>query len=153
MLTGLSDALPIDVDIQGANQLKLVVTPGPDGNFFDHAAWGNVRAQQAGPLEAASPNAPIALAAVAASDEKINLTWRDRSNNETSFRIERSTNGTTFELIAGVQPGQYTYVDAGLDPSSTYTYRVLASNEYGDSAYSAEASATTLPHGAFSSAI
>ena len=40
-----------------------------------------------------APAAPSALSAVAASSSQINLTWADNSNNESGFKIERSTDG------------------------------------------------------------
>jgi len=31
----------VDVDLSGVNELKLVVTDGGDGNYWDWAVWGN----------------------------------------------------------------------------------------------------------------
>ncbi|MGO4537909.1 NPCBM/NEW2 domain-containing protein [Paenibacillus sp. 2TAB19] len=38
-----SDTIDIDVDISGAQQLKLVVTNGGNGTDWDHADWGDAR--------------------------------------------------------------------------------------------------------------
>jgi hypothetical protein len=35
--------VPIAADVTGVDRLALVVTPGGDGNAFDHADWGNAR--------------------------------------------------------------------------------------------------------------
>ncbi|MEW2397151.1 NPCBM/NEW2 domain-containing protein [Streptomyces sp. NPDC046862] len=43
VLTGTSAALPIDLDVSGAQQLDLVVDDGGDGNAHDHADWGGAR--------------------------------------------------------------------------------------------------------------
>ena len=92
------------------------------------------------------PDAPTNLAAVAASSTQINLTWVDNSTNETGFKIERKDNvgSPIFTQIATVGAGVVAYSDVSVAPSVTYTYRVCAYNGGGDSAYTNEASATTL---------
>jgi transcriptional regulator CtsR len=90
------------------------------------------------------PAAPSGLAASAASDSQINLSWTDNATNETGFKIERKTGaGGTYSQIATVGAGVTTCQDAGLAASTQYYYRVRASNGAGDSAYSNEAIATT----------
>jgi fibronectin type 3 domain-containing protein len=75
------------------------------------------------------------------------LSWTDNSNNETEFKIERSTDaGVTFTEIATVGANVTTYADTGLTQLTTYSYRVRASNSAGDSAYSNTATvALVLP--------
>ncbi len=73
------------------------------------------------------------------------LSWADNSTNETGFRIERSANGATFTEIATVPANVVSYVDADLPSSATYSYRVCAYNEAGNSAYSNVATGTTPP--------
>jgi parallel beta-helix repeat protein len=90
-----------------------------------------------------APAAPTALSATAASAIAINLTWSDNANNETAYKIERSTAGGSFVQIAAVGAEATSYSDTGLTPSTAYTYRVRATNAVGDSAYSNSASATT----------
>jgi hypothetical protein len=90
--------------------------------------------------------APSNLIATAVSSSEIDLSWSDNSNNETEFKIERSTDlGITFNQIATVGADVTTYPDTGLTPLTTYVYRVRASNSAGDSAYSNTAIAATLP--------
>ena len=36
-------AVPIAADLEGVGRMTLVVTPGGDGNAFDHADWGDAR--------------------------------------------------------------------------------------------------------------
>lgn len=90
------------------------------------------------------PAAPANLVASAVSDIQINLSWVDNSNDESGFKIERSPNGSAWTQIAVTSANVKTYNDTGLSPATTYYYRVRAYNSYGDSAYSNEASATTL---------
>ena len=90
------------------------------------------------------PNAPSALSASAASASAINLTWADNSSDETGFKIERKTgSGGTWAQIATTGAGATSYGDSGLSASTAYYYRVRATNAAGDSAYTAEANATT----------
>ncbi|MDQ7064155.1 MAG: S8 family serine peptidase [candidate division KSB1 bacterium] len=90
------------------------------------------------------PAAPSNLTATAVSTSQIDLSWTDNSNNEDGFKIERKDPGsTTFVEIAQVGANVTNYSDTGLNPNSTYTYRVRAFNADGNSGYSNEASATT----------
>ena len=57
---------------------------------------------------------PSNLTATAVSSSQINLTWTDRSTNETAFVIERSTNGILFSALATVGPNVTTYSNTGL---------------------------------------
>lgn len=92
-----------------------------------------------------TPAAPTGLSASAASSSQINLSWTDNSNNETGFKVERSTgNGSTWSPLASVGANTTTYSDTGLPASATYSYRVYAYNSAGNSGYSNTASATTL---------
>jgi Galactose oxidase-like, Early set domain/Fibronectin type III domain/Glyoxal oxidase N-terminus len=91
------------------------------------------------------PAAPTNLVATAVSSSQINLSWTDNSNNETGFKVERSTNGTKFKQLANVGANVTTYSNTRLSRATTYYYRVRAYNAGGNSAYSNVASATTNP--------
>lgn len=62
------------------------------------------------------------LGTVAAGSITIN--WSDISN-ETNYRIERSTNGTTFTTLATVAANTLTYTDATVTSAGEYYYRVF----------------------------
>lgn len=94
------------------------------------------------------PAAPSNLQAEALSKTEIRLTWKDNSNNEDGFKIERKTTDGTYTLIGSVGANVTTYTDMNLNPATTYYYRVYAYNSAGNSGYSNEASATTLAPGA-----
>ena len=67
---------------------------------------------------------------------QLQLTWVDNSNNETGFKIERSTVTTgPFSQIATVGANVTSYIDANLANGTTYCYRVRAYNGAGDSSY------------------
>ncbi|HXI84332.1 MAG TPA: glycosyl hydrolase family 28 protein [Verrucomicrobiae bacterium] len=89
------------------------------------------------------PNAPINLTASVVSAFQISLSWADASTNEDGFKVERSLDGTNFSQIAQVSSNVTNYRNAGLFPSTTYSYRVRAYNAGGASAFSAVASAGT----------
>ena len=50
------------------------------------------------PTPCQTPAAPTNLVATAISSSQIGLSWVDNSNNETGFRIQRSTNGINFSI-------------------------------------------------------
>jgi hypothetical protein len=89
--------------------------------------------------------APSQLSADALSSSQIRLRWRDNAGTEDGFRIERCQgNGCTgFTQVAVVGHDVTSYVDGGLVRNSAYSYRVLAFNAGGASAYSNTATAHT----------
>lgn len=95
-----------------------------------------------------APAAPSALVATAASASQINLAWADNANNESSFRVERSTDGNSFSLLATLNANTSSYSSTGLAASTRYFYRVRALNAGGVSAPSAIAGAVTSSTGA-----
>jgi subtilisin family serine protease len=89
------------------------------------------------------PSAPSNLTATALSAGKgASLTWRDNSNNEDGFQIERKT-GSTWQATATVPANTRSFTDASAARRTTYTYRVRAFYAAGGSAYSNQASVTT----------
>jgi Zn-dependent metalloprotease/transcriptional regulator CtsR len=95
----------------------------------------------AAPLPA--PNAPGNLVATPISGSRIDLAWTDTSAYEQGFKVERSTDGTTFTQIATVGANVTTYSSTSLASGTTYTFRVRAYDGPNDSAWSNTASATT----------
>ncbi|MBT8131717.1 MAG: PKD domain-containing protein, partial [Gammaproteobacteria bacterium] len=91
------------------------------------------------------PAAPGTLNAGAVSAGAVNLGWEDNSDNESEFQIERKTTAASFAQVASVAANITSFQDSNLAADTTYTYRVRSANPNGTSAYSNEASATTLP--------
>jgi len=94
-------------------------------------------------VTASVPAAPSGLGASATSSSQINLSWADNSTNETGFSIERSTDGSNFSPLATAAANATSYSNTGLTASTTYYYRVFATNATGSSTASNTASATT----------
>jgi fibronectin type 3 domain-containing protein len=92
----------------------------------------------------AAPIAPSALAANAISSSEIDLSWVDNSNNETGFEIQRGTSSAgPFTTISTAAANATAYSDTGLSTSTTYYYRIDATNGIGSSAFTAVVNATT----------
>ncbi|HEX7185270.1 MAG TPA: fibronectin type III domain-containing protein [Thermoanaerobaculia bacterium] len=89
-----------------------------------------------------APAAPSSLVAQALSQGEIQLTWADNSDNEESFRVEQSVNGS-FQEIRSLPAGSASTRMTGLTAGATYTFRVRAANTAGFSGYSNTASDTT----------
>jgi hypothetical protein len=90
------------------------------------------------------PAAPTSLTAVAASATRVTLTWTDNSNNENGFQVWRtSNNGRSWVNIANVGANATSYSDNGVNARKTYSYRVRAFNDAGNSAYTNIATVTT----------
>ena len=75
-----------------------------------------------------APAAPTLLSATPTAGLAIDLGWTDNSNNETSFKIERSPDGDTgpWTQVGTAVANATTYSDGGLDPATQYCYRVFA---------------------------
>jgi hypothetical protein len=114
----------------------------------DNARTGNlttpIAAAFRAPAATSPPAAPSGLGATAVSASQINLSWTDHAPDESGFQIERSIDGVNFSQIAATGANVTSYSNTALSSSTTYTYRVRATNGAGNSAYSNPASATTL---------
>jgi fibronectin type 3 domain-containing protein len=89
------------------------------------------------------PPAPTSLQAAAVSGTQINLTWNFSASNANGIYVEESTDGVHFTQVAMLGATARSYSAVGLQPSTTYTFRVRAFNTVGTSAYSNTASAQT----------
>src|SRR5207245_861827 len=83
------------------------------------------------------------LSAAAVSTSQINLAWTSNSVNQTSFKVEQSTDGSNFTQIATVAANVTTYNNTGLSSEEHHVGRVRASSVLGASDYSNAASDIT----------
>jgi len=79
------------------------------------------------------PNAPSNLKAQPISEAIIKLTWKDNSDNETGFVIEKSLDNLNWDLLVTTNPNISSYQAKNLAPNTQYYYRLFATNTDGNS--------------------
>ncbi|SNT20679.1 fibronectin type 3 domain-containing protein [Anaerovirgula multivorans] len=109
--------------------------PSPYSKEINATTQGNV---------AARPAKPTNLVVSSIASDRINLSWVDNADNEAGYKLERKTGNGQFSQITVLGLNNTTYADGGVSPNTTYTYRVRAYNNGGDSDYSNESSGTTI---------
>lgn len=126
---------------------RLVKVSPADGtqSAYSYDSAGNRLSLTAG-ADVTAPSVPTGLTATAASASSINLSWTASTDNiaVSGYRVERcqGANCTTFAQIA--TPTTPSYSNTGLTPSTSYSYRVRATDAAGNlSGYSATATAVT----------
>ncbi len=80
-----------------------------------------------------------------ANASQLTLSWNENSDNEEGFKIERSVDGGSFQQIATVGVNVATYTDDTVEDNQSYTYRLKAFNQFGESGYSNTASGASRP--------
>ena len=78
-----------------------------------------------------TPAAPVLLSATG-SATSVDLEWSD-VDGESGYRIERSPDGTSWDQLGNTGQGVTSYLDTGLESSTTYYYRVVAITSDGGS--------------------
>jgi hypothetical protein len=86
-----------------------------------------------------------AVTTITPAASSLTVNWSDNAANETNYIVERSTDGTTFSVIATLGANTTTYNDTGLTPNTPYYYRVKATNATESSVYTSNVSVTTPP--------
>ncbi|MGE5611899.1 MAG: PA14 domain-containing protein, partial [Bacillota bacterium] len=93
----------------------------------------------------AIPPAASNLVVVSFGGDNITVGWADNAHNEAGYRIERSLDGTSgWTAVGTVAKNVKIFKDTGLTGSTTYYYRVVATNAAGDAAPSNVVSAGTI---------
>jgi hypothetical protein len=91
------------------------------------------------------PVPPGSASATALSSTDILVSWSDVANEE-GFKLERSTSASSgFVVHETLTANAISYTDTALSASTTYYYRVRATNDAGDSPPSSVVNATTQP--------
>ncbi len=103
-------------------------------------------------VSCSTPTAPTGLNATATGFSSVALTWQDLATNETGYRVSRLDPGedpniqANWDQVGGavsLPAGTQGLNDFGLQPNSTYLYRVRAENFCGFSSFSNYATVTT----------
>jgi chitodextrinase len=113
------------------------------GNF---GAYSNTAYATTSAPDTVAPSAPSGLTATAAGTGQINLAWTASSDNVgvTGYRVERCQGSGCSNFAQVLAPTGTSALDSGLAASTSYSYRVRATDAAGNlSGYSLTASATT----------
>ena len=89
------------------------------------------------------PAPPTELCLKNSSGAQVQVQWRDNSNNESRFEVERSTDGLRWTRIAAIAADATNHIDVGLAEEETYYYRVRAAHEWAASEYAGPGMITT----------
>jgi hypothetical protein len=128
--TGYTDST---VDVGTAYKYRVKATGSAQDSSFSTTVSVNVL-----------PDTPTDLAAASVSASQIDLEWTD-VDGETSYRIDRSLNGTTWSQLATPAANATSYSDTGLSANTKYYYRIVAVTSLGNSGASSSVNATTTP--------
>ncbi|MGC1829163.1 MAG: malectin domain-containing carbohydrate-binding protein [Candidatus Acidiferrales bacterium] len=156
MATGVTVTDALSVFLAGSGQITYTITS--DSGTVDNAGTvvhsGSITSYVtsyggSGGGCTAAPSVPGTPSATATSSSQINLTWGAStagSSCTVSYNVFRSTTSgftpsTSNQIATGVTTTSYS--NTGLTSSTTYYYKVEASDSFGSSAASAQASATT----------
>jgi len=127
-----------DTNVQPGVQYNYRVRAYSVGDVY--SAYSNTSSIGIGIL-----NAPTNLKYEVVSDTKITLTWKDNSNDETGFIVERKIGADgIWTKIATLSANTTSYTLSGLNPYTQYFFRVIAySYKYNSDSYSNEIEVST----------
>lgn len=115
----------------------------PDTNYFyrirsyngkGSSNYTSVLSVSTLPLDLPMP--PSQLGLVGIEKDLVILKWKDNSDNESGFEIERIGNNSISGKIGIIDANDSIYTDSNLYPNTIYTYRIRAFNNDGYSEYS-----------------
>ena len=85
-----------------------------------------------------APPVPADLTAVVVSPWRVDVSWADPGLQVCFQTLERRVGDGPWEFVAELEAGETSFVDDGLEPDSTYAWRVRAENRFGASEWSEE---------------
>lgn len=80
-------------------------------------------------------NAPTNIALTNSTENSLSLSWTDNSQLESAYFVERSQDGSTWEILTTLPPDSTSFDSLGLSCSSAYQYR-LRTVDYATNSYS-----------------
>jgi N-acetylneuraminic acid mutarotase len=142
VLRGADSAKPLNVDVTGVNELRLVVTNAGDGISYDHADWGDAKVSCATGSDTMPPPAPAGLTALG-TGSGVTLDWPDVAAPDLAgYRLDRATapQGPFMPVTPGLLAAS-SFEDAFAPEGTSSYYRVLAVDTSGNVSDAAAASA------------
>jgi len=91
----------------------------------------------------AGPVAPTNVQTIPVTPTQVNLTWLSKGTTQSGFNIEQSTDGVNFAQVAQTFSPARSFLIGGLQPATTYFFRIRAYNGQKLSDYSNISSITT----------
>ena len=129
----------------GASTASAGESAGAQGGAGQAGAAGQSGSDAAqGATKGPKPAPPRDLRAERPTAQGADLSWSEPASGAggiTSYRLEYRTDGGPYGILAEPRAGETSYPHTGLDPASSYTYRLYALNENGQSRASNTASA------------
>jgi hypothetical protein len=107
-------------------------------NDADNSDYSNMTTSSVIPCV---PDAPSNFVALRVSSAQINLTWKDNSNDEEGFRLDRSSDGIGWTIFKQLPENTKSLEDHEIDSEKSYFYRIQAYNLAGYSDYAMTAKA------------
>ena len=138
---------------QPAGMTAISVLTFQDSGFVSGSAYSYRVAARNGAITSAysnevtillaAPVAPEGLMATKSGAQQITVDWTDTAN-ENGYELDRKTGAAgAWSPLITLDANQTRYVNGNLTPGTEYFYRIRATNAFGPSPNSAEASATT----------
>lgn len=137
---------PCDTELKRTAVMRARVGGRIQGAVLNADDRNAVRAlyPEIGPIGPIGPTAASDLTVTAISQNELELRWRDRSHDETSFEIYERMVDSDFERIATLERNSTSVIIQNI-PSATYrAYQVVARNSRGSADPTPEAGATTF---------
>ncbi len=140
VMTPASPTIPIDIDISGGSQLKIVADISGGNNYCAHADWADAKLMQVVSSDIVPPTTPTNLAANATIVNNYTLFWNASIDNVSSnvlyeITVNAVVVGTTTNL-------QYT---VPVQNSGTYVVAVQAKDNANNRAASSSISLLYMP--------
>lgn len=145
---------PRSMDVYAGKDTNWIVGVGHEGLIYRMFYYGtgampwqvpgiNTSASSGGGSVPAAPS-NVTLLNIRRTDQVVNITWEDNSNDEDGFRVYRSTDGVNFTVVQTLSQDQLTTNDSFLNDASDYYYKLTAFNAHGESDFSNTVQIKTL---------
>ncbi len=137
---------PCDTELKRTAVMRANVGGRIQGAVLNADDRNAVRAlyPEIGPVGPIGPAAASDLTVTAISQNELELRWRDRSHDETSFDIYERMVDSDFERIATLERNSTSVVIQNIPPATYRAYQVVARNSRGVAEPTPEAGATTF---------